>query len=93
MRLSNEEIKLIKKTINSHLPSTIYIFGSQLDDNKKGGDLDLYLIPKKYPNDIDIKIGLIRIILEERLMLPVDIIIAKDENRAIEIEAKKGIKI
>ena len=92
MRLSKDEVKFIKKTINSILESEIYIFGSRLDDNKKGGDLDIYLIPKE-KEDLSYKVGLIRMILEERLLIPVDIVIAKDKNREIEKEALKGVKI
>jgi predicted nucleotidyltransferase len=92
LRLSKDEVKFIKKTINSILESEIYIFGSRLDDNKKGGDLDIYLIPKE-KEDLSYKVGLIRMILEERLLIPVDIVIAKDKNREIEKEALKGVKI
>ena len=92
MRLSKDEVKFIKKTINSILESEIYIFGSRLDDNKKGGDLDIYLIPKE-KEDLSYKVGLIRMILEERLLIPVDIVIAKDKTREIEKEALKGVKI
>ena len=92
MRLSKDEVKFIKNTINSILESEIYIFGSRLDDNKKGGDLDIYLIPKE-KEDLTYKVGLIRMILEEKLLIPVDIVIAKDKNREIEKEALKGVKI
>ena len=92
MRLSKDEVKFIKKTINSILKSEIYIFGSRLDDNKKGGDLDIYLIPKE-KEDLTYKVGLIRMILEEKLLIPVDIVIAKDKTRDIEKEALKGVKL
>ena len=92
MRLSKDEVKFIKNTINSCLKSEIYIFGSRLDDNKKGGDLDIYLIPKE-KEDLTYKVGLIRMILEEKLLIPVDIVIAKDKNKDIEKEALKGVKI
>ena len=92
MRLSKDEVKFIKNTINCILESEIYIFGSRLDDNKKGGDLDIYLIPKE-KEDLSYKVGLIRMILEEKLLIPVDIVIAKDQNREIEKEALKGVKI
>ena len=91
MRLTGNEIKFIKETINKYLPSKIYVFGSRLDDNKKGGDLDLYLIPKIKPS-LD-KIGLIKMILEEKLLLKVDIVIAKDKSREIEQQALKGVEI
>ncbi|WP_457560432.1 nucleotidyltransferase domain-containing protein [Caminibacter sp.] len=95
MRLSKNEIDFIKKTINSILPSTIYIFGSRLDKNKKGGDLDLYLIPKTDLNKKEKleKIGLIKLILEERLLLKVDIIISNKNKKEIDFEALKGVKI
>ena len=95
MRLSKKEIEFIKKTINSILPSFIYIFGSQTDKNKKGGDLDLYLIPhqKISKNEELEKIGLIKLIIEEKLLLKTDIILAKNKNRPIEKEALKGVKI
>jgi len=95
LRLSKQEIEFIKKTINSILPSSIYIFGSQIDKNKKGGDLDLYLIPhQKISKDEKLeKIGLIKLILEENLLLKTDIILAKNKNRDIEKEAMKGVKI
>ena len=35
--------RFIKNTINSILKSEIYIFGSRLDDNKKGGDIDIFV--------------------------------------------------
>jgi len=94
LRLSKKEIEFIKKTINSILPSSIYIFGSQTDKNKKGGDLDLYLIPhqKISKNEELEKIGLIKLIIE-KLLLKTDIILAKNKNRPIEKEALKGVKI
>ena len=91
MRLTDNEIKFIKQTINKYLPSKIYIFGSRLDENKKGGDLDIYLIPQIKPT-ID-KIGFIRMILEEKLLLKIDIIIAKNKQREIEQQALKGVEI
>jgi L-2-hydroxyglutarate oxidase LhgO len=52
MRLSKSEIKYIKDTISKYFPSKIYLFGSQIDETKRGGDLDLYLIPfQNYSND------------------------------------------
>ncbi len=42
MRLKKEEIKIIKETINKFVDNpTIYIFGSRLDDKKRGGDIDI----------------------------------------------------
>ena len=95
LRLTKEEINFIKKTIYDKIDSEIYIFGSRLDDKAKGGDIDIYIIPKK-PLDTAIrqklKFELIDI-LEEELFIPVDIIISKDKNREIEKIAIQGQKI
>ena len=43
MRLTTEQIDLIKKATNSALgvPSRIWLFGSRADDTRRGGDIDL----------------------------------------------------
>jgi len=93
MRLTQEEIKFINQTIKSFIDCEIYLFGSRIDDSKKGGDIDLYIIPKeKNFNEFEIKMN-IREILENELYLPIDLIFAKDKNRDIEKIAIKGIKI
>ena len=42
MRLTQKEIKIIKKSIKEILgDKKIILFGSRVDDTKKGGDIDL----------------------------------------------------
>ena len=93
MRLSTNEINLIKNKVNIIFGETIiYLFGSRIDDGKKGGDIDLYIISEVNEDLFKKKIKL-KTILEDLLFKPVDIVIAKDENRVIEKEAMKGIRI
>ena len=93
MRLSTNEINLIKNKVNIIFRETIiYLFGSRIDDDKKGGDIDLYIISEVNEDLFKKKIKL-KTILEDLLFKPVDIVIAKDENRLIEKEAMKGIRI
>ena len=93
MRLSTNEINLIKNKVNIIFGETIiYLFGSRIDDDKKGGDIDLYIISEVNEDLFKKKIKL-KTILEDLLFKPVDIVIAKDENRLIEKEAMKGIRI
>ena len=45
MRLSSGEIELLKATLKKlDANAELYLFGSRVDDTKKGGDIDLLLI-------------------------------------------------
>lgn len=42
LRLSDEEINVIKMVIKNYDPNArVFIFGSRTDLNKKGGDIDI----------------------------------------------------
>ncbi|MDP4536892.1 nucleotidyltransferase domain-containing protein [Alkalimonas collagenimarina] len=47
MRLSSHQQTLIKQVLSKHFgdSSEIRVFGSRLDDNARGGDIDLYIEP------------------------------------------------
>jgi predicted nucleotidyltransferase len=48
MRLSHEERALLKHTLaDISKEAKIYLFGSRVDDTKKGGDIDLLVIDSK----------------------------------------------
>jgi len=48
MRLSNKEIKVLKdKLISLVDDAKLYLFGSRVDDTKRGGDIDLLIVSKK----------------------------------------------
>ncbi|OFZ28790.1 MAG: hypothetical protein A2622_06825 [Bdellovibrionales bacterium RIFCSPHIGHO2_01_FULL_40_29] len=47
MRLSHKEVASIKSAFSVVLadhPYELYLFGSRVDDNKKGGDIDLLVV-------------------------------------------------
>lgn len=91
MRLNNKEISIIKsETFRLFEESLIYLFGSRIDDHKKGGDIDLYIIPKNQENVFRKKL-LLKARLEDFIFKPIDIVVATDKNRRIEKEAIKGI--
>lgn len=52
MRLSLAEIEIIKKSSRQIFGADthVYLFGSRVYDDKKGGDIDLFLIPNKSLN-------------------------------------------
>jgi len=47
MRLSSDELNVLKSKLYSLSGSAqLYLFGSRVDDTKKGGDIDLLIIDK-----------------------------------------------
>lgn len=45
MRLSKEEVSVLKKKLKElSNDAKLYLFGSRVDDNKKGGDIDLLVV-------------------------------------------------
>ena len=48
MRLTSTEITTLKKSLQElDKDAELYLFGSRIDDNKRGGDIDLLIISKK----------------------------------------------
>ncbi len=48
MRLSKEQVSCLKETLFSLDPDAkLYLFGSRVDDAKRGGDIDLLVISAK----------------------------------------------
>jgi predicted nucleotidyltransferase len=93
MRLKAKEIDSIKKVVNQFFKDAqIYIYGSQLDDSKRGGDIDIYIIPKDREKLLQ-KESKIKFLLQHMLYKPIDILIHRDFAKDIEKEAQKGVKI
>ena len=89
MRLSEKEINIIKNTLENIFEDvTVYLFGSRLDESRKGGDIDLFIIAKNVTLAHKIQ-ALSK--LQRQLHKPVDIVLHKDFSRDIEQEALKGI--
>ncbi len=97
MRISPNQTEQIVAVIRSHLGSdaVIRLFGSRVDDSKKGGDIDLYVeIPK--PVKWNVVAGTKRC-LEDTLEMKVDLIV-NDAGRTdalpiVEIAKKTGISL
>jgi predicted nucleotidyltransferase len=45
MRLTIQQIQLVKKTVDTVLnaPNNVWLFGSRANDEKRGGDIDLFI--------------------------------------------------
>jgi predicted nucleotidyltransferase len=96
MRLSTFEITAIKQNAKNIFgdAAKVYLFGSRVDDSKKGGDIDLYVISENQDNLYEKKIKFLSALDMSLGEQKIDIVIAKDKNRPIEKEAiAKGIEL
>lgn len=85
MRLTENEIAAIKSQVYEKDPKAkIYLFGSRVDDAKKGGDIDLLVLSKvlSFSDKIKIRVALYGDIGEQKI----DIVIAKDKNESAFVE-------
>ena len=93
MRLSDFEREAIKTCIKRYFgeESKIYLFGSRVDNAKKGGDIDIYVIAEyKDINEILLKIKAKRCIKNRIGEQRIDIVISKDTNSPIEKIAREN---
>ena len=98
MRLLKKEVLHIKNTfLDIFHKGDVYLFGSRVDDDRKGGDIDLYFdLPETFSTKqlLELKskfrLALYQVIGEQKI----DIIISKNKDRSIEKEIlKTGIML
>lgn len=82
MRLTKQQADYIHDTIIEVAGSDaeIYLFGSRLNDNKRGGDVDLFVQTKTLSLMDEL---LCKISLEEGLGLPVDLIVRTPDGDSV----------
>ena len=87
MRLTTNEQNIIKDTFKKYFNGEIYLFGSRIDDNQKGGDIDLYISSKEtnLSKKIDFLVELKKQIGDRKI----DVVLNK--KGLIEKKAKQGI--
>ena len=94
VRLSEEEIEIIKNAIRKYDPDAeIIIFGSRTDLSKKGGDIDILVISKKIDYKIRRKIRVDLLLkLGDR---KIDLIITDDPEKTefTKVAYKYGVRI
>lgn len=101
MRLSPSHQQIIKEAVKRHfgVDTNVWIFGSRVDDQKRGGDIDLYLETSLHLAK-DIVEAEIRLLVELKSKLgdqKIDLVINRidsPENQLIHQVAKRtGIKL
>jgi len=96
MRLSEHYRRVIRETAEKIFgPGTeVYLFGSRVDDSRRGGDIDLYIVPGERTELFEKKgrfLARLWSLLGEQ---KIDVVIAKDPERPIEkIARKEGIRL
>lgn len=98
MRITSFEQEIIKVHVKKHfgINAEVYIFGSRADNNRKGGDIDLYIITDMPSSEImRKKIGLmvdLGNVLDEQ---KIDIVINNHtrQKTIYEIAEKEGVKL
>lgn len=93
MRLTEDEVKIIKSAILQADPNArIFLFGSRIDDQKKGGDIDLLVFSTclTFADKIKIKTTIYEKLEEQKI----DIIIAKDElDPFVQLALEKAVSL
>jgi len=95
MRINKQEIEAVRNCFEEVFKSgKIYLFGSRVDDSKKGGDIDLYLITEQTEDMLMKKIDFLVKLKQSIGDQKIDVIISRDKTRLIEQEAlKNGIEL
>ena len=95
MRLNNFQRQAIKEAFHEVFQEgDIYLFGSRVDDDKRGGDIDLYLVCEKAQNLLEKKIDFLVSLKSKIGEQKVDVVFDIGKNRAIDQNAKsRGIRL
>jgi predicted nucleotidyltransferase len=100
MRLSNEEKHIITSSARSHFGSRtrVILFGSRAIDTKKGGDIDLLIIPENYTTADDMFTRKIKMLVDLELNMgeqKIDIIIKSENNTRsiVKTALKTGVRL
>ena len=93
MRLKEEVKQVIINAVKSLDPDAkVYLFGSRVDDNLKGGDIDLLVFSRKmtYGDKLTVKKKIFLALGEQK----VDLLICKDASEPfVRMELEKGVQL
>lgn len=100
MRLNEKQLTAIKELFKEHFLENdhIWLFGSRVDDTKRGGDIDLYIETEydadtAYEKKSKLWSGLQRKIGEQKIDIVINRIKSDSHLRIYDIARKEGIQI
>ncbi len=95
MRLTPKQHQAIKKYfLEVFQDGEIYLFGSRIDDEKKGGDIDLYIRTKDKQNLVRKKLDFLVKLKREIGEQKIDVVFDRGLQRAIDsIAMEKGVAL
>ena len=94
MRLKDQEIRVIKDAVHSFdRNAKIFLFGSRVDDKKRGGDIDLIIVSEKinFKDKLRIYTNIFKKLEEQKI----DILLynGKDDNFFVRDSLKGSIQL
>ena len=96
VRLSDWEVKAIKDIAEEVFGegTRVFLFGSRTDPKRKGGDIDLYIIPANRENLFDKRIKFLSKLKLRIGDQKIDLVLQEDPQRLIEREAMEtGVEL
>ncbi len=101
MRLSDQQCSIIRTAVteNFGLDANVWLFGSRVDDSKRGGDIDLYIEPATDDVDaiVEAKLNFLVALYKQLGEQKIDVVIRRPgfkENLPIYQVAKQtGVKL
>jgi predicted nucleotidyltransferase len=95
MRISEyEKTVIIDAVKNADPDAQIWLFGSRVDDNKKGGDIDIAVFSEKIDKDIMQKVQVRRFICDRIGEQKIDIVTTNNGKEAIfRLAVAEGIQL
>jgi uncharacterized protein len=94
MRISKEKVAFLKKQITAVYPDAeVYLFGSRVDDTKKGGDVDILVLtdtPSKLSSNNRILISFFKQFGEQKI----DLLVENDAHKPfVKVALERAIQL
>jgi predicted nucleotidyltransferase len=95
MRIDKSQVECLKFLIKSIVPEAkVYLFGSRVDDDKKGGDIDLLILANRrldFKDKAKIEMGFFSAFGEQKLDLVSFVFSQQDSFKQIALS--KGVEL